>query len=847
MATGGLNEPGAVRVPPQYADHPTTPQASKPTTRQASKPTTSQAAGLSGKAASPAIAEPAEPVITPAAPGVHAVQRLQSAAGNAAVAGMLATAHGPAARPTTVQPTVQPMVQRRTAAETIEAHDGVLGLDEDELGEELAAGLPGNGSLVLQVLDQLSSGDRDDVALALIGALPDDRLATVSTEVRIRCVRELVGGFVGDDEEGQISRIWLSFGDQLPAVAAAESRLWSRSIDESDQLNDSARIQAIRLAFGGDVVALARHFLQGNADTVVDEGARLGLDLLGGRTMAPPEPGYLEAMQRAGATVLRLQGYEERLRRLQVGYTLFRDPEIRRTYELPATFHPEGPPERGPHGDESPQLPAWQDVKTQHDRVTAAVQAFTDEFPSLYVLLQRGGLAGFTQASDAAHASNLVAQALTRQLATIREADTKVATGDIAWYDLIPVHSRLLATADLAAGFRPQHPWSEPFYGSLARDVLDDQESRDFWTSLGLTLVGAAAIIAAPFTGGASAAALVGLGIGIGAGQAAASWERYLDLAVAAEATVRDEFAIISESQVSAALLTAVMDTVGVFLDAYGAGAASAAQRATRRAALEVAERGMREQLEAAARSRLVRDAAFDAAVTTAGAGVAVAQHELADDDAQLEVQGETVDLEPEAEDATTSVSLLSVQRMTGEEFEQHVHGLLKRGAVPGIPELDILVPGQYTGSGWGIDRIGIRIHDSGRVSIFHFEMKFRSPPTPTAPGVPPMPASPTLGQPSVGTQTGRAWTERAVTGFLESSSPEARAARRRLKRALRTRFPGQLIDDAWLSRFLRRRLVNARVRIVVPVYVHLGELGRQLGGLIRQGRRAAALRVPVP
>jgi hypothetical protein len=151
---------------------------------------------------------------------------------------------------------------------------------------------------------------------------------------------------------------------------------------------------------------------------------------------------------------------------------------------------------------------------------------------------------------------------------------------------------------------------------------------------------------------------------------------------------------------------------------------------------------------------------------------------------------------------------------------------------------MDFVIPGQYTGSGWGIDRIGIHIHErSGMVSVYHFEMKFVAPFSERAPE---------LGTSRAGAQTGLSWTQNAVDGFLDSPTPEARAIQERLWRALQDIYPGAVIDKQVMRTFLRRKLVDARVRIIVPEYADLSKLYRQVAALVRWGRRAEIIPVPV-
>jgi hypothetical protein len=802
-----------------------------------------------GSAADRATARPAPAAPTGGRPPTARILlRLQRSAGNRAVAGLVARARRQATPATAVR--VQRVavqrspvaVQRESAADLVDKHSGVLGLDEEELGQELAGRMPGEAALASQVLDTLSSSDRDDVAYELVRSLSGGQLAGLPDDLRIRCIREMVYGWVTDEEEGEISRLWQSFGERLPDVAAANLELWKKSVHESDQLNELPQITAIREAFGRDVVDLARRYLADNEKGVVNEAKRLGVNLRGDAGGAAPEaePGYVDGIRAVGAQVMELQKLVKALTKIQVGYSVDYDPESgMEAGESPAYFNPESQPDRAPKGNEAPPLASWEATKAQHDRVTAVIRNFANLYPSIFVLIQQEKLEGLGKAGSSAQATAIIEDSLRQSLGKIDETKGMVDSGDISYFDLIPVQQQLFAGAP-AVSFTPQHQWQQPFYQALAKDVLADHESREFWVSLGLSLVAAAALIAAPFTGGASAAILIGVGLGIGAGQAAVSWERYADLSTAAKANVRDDLALIGDGQVTAALITAIIDTVAVFIDAYTAGSATATQQATRRAAFEVADKELREQMLREARRRAARGATGEAAATVAGAGVAVGAHELFDEEptGSVTVEERAIAVPDAPAGDASSVSRIVVQRngpiLTGEEFEQFVERAIRRNEIGGLPPMDFIMPGQYNGSGWGMDRIGISIDEAtGEVRAYHFEMKFQ--------------VQPELGRPGAGTQTGLAWTDNAIEGLLTSQHAKARAVRERLRRALQSMHPGEYIDINRMREFLELRISKAPVRIIVPNFADLSRLYKQIAGLRRWGRDVGVIRVHVP
>lgn len=763
-----------------------------------------------------------------------------------------------------------------TAREMIDKHTSLLGnLDEEALGAELAGMLPGRHGFVYDVLQHLPDSDTDDVAQEIVINL-GGRLAAVDVYLRVTFVWDMVYGTVTDSEEGVIAQIWESFGAQLPETAAAYPQIWAESVKESDQLNELPLIIAIRNGFENDVINLARSYLMENQREVLLEKKRLGIQGLfeDEEAESSAQPGYLEDIQAIAIQVAQLQKKLDELKTIRVGYNTEYDAEGM-AWTSPANFNPESRPDSPPRGDESPPMADWETTKTQFDRVSAVISNFANLYPSIYALLRDEKLEELANAGDAAQAQAVIGESLNKVLEKISESNEKLSTEDIEYSDLVPIYTQLFNNS-VQTDFGPRYRWEHPFYQMVAKDVLKDKEAHDFWTGLGLSLVAAAALIAAPFTGGATLVLLLGTGLGIGAYQAGAAWEKYDDLRTMGGAHVRDELALISKEQITAALVEAVLNTVTFFLDAFGAKAATTAAKTGARAAFEVEEQALKAELTREARKKMARGAMTDAAMEAGGAGFSVAQHELfGEEEPQIEAQAEAkeVQLPPDtpetpetADTSSTTVSRMVIQRqtggagtgggggvtpptvpatvasstpMTGPEFESFVSGALKRGEIRGLPAMDFVLPGQYTGSGWGIDRIGVYVNGTtGSVTVYHFEMKYTADTT-LRPRE--------LGSTRFGAQTGADWTENAVRKFIDHQSPEARAIRERLRRALRAMYPGRVIDKAVMEAFLHERLINAPVRIIVPHYADLSKLGRQIGGMVRHGRRAKIIKVHVP
>ncbi|HYG79457.1 MAG TPA: DUF4157 domain-containing protein, partial [Pyrinomonadaceae bacterium] len=479
-----------------------------------------------------------------------------------------------------------------TPAELIKSYTSFLGnLDEAGLGRDLAQRLPGQAAFVLQVFNLLSGSDQDDLAyeitMANLGGIPES--------LGIKFIEVMVTGVTTEDEEGAVANLWIKFG-----IKAAESHreLWKKSLAESEQLRN--HVKPVTDAFAADVTGLAQAYLAQNKVALLEEAKRYGIDLEGGASVAPTEKDYLKEVREMVPGVIRLQNFLDEMRKIHVGYGQTCDREGCTTF--PVDFNPEYRPNKPP---EDKNAPTWEMVKEKYDLVSALISAFASHYPSIYLLIQQGNLKKLNETDDAAKAQAVILETMQKTAAKIAEAQSKIGS-DISHYDLKIIQGQLLG-ASAAIAYATRHPWDQPYYYDIAKYDLEREAAKEFWIGLGLTFLAAAALIAAPFTGGATAAFLVGFGIGVGAGQAAVSWEKYLDKSTVADATVRKELALISQGEVTAQMVEAIILTVGTFLDVYGA--AKGATAATKKGALELAEQGLKKELAEAAEKRALGEA----------------------------------------------------------------------------------------------------------------------------------------------------------------------------------------------------------------------------------------------
>lgn len=181
------------------------------------------------------------------APEGSSIAALQRAAGNAATTALLTTR-------TSLQ------VARSPASELIDQHTSWGNLDEEALGAQLAAGLPGNADLVEAVLSDVGHTDTDDVTMAIVEPLSDDDLrAKLGSEPGLaqRMVIALQFGWTSGAEAHAVERLvrvsnpdherlaaepWKTDAQVTGAAAAAGAQIQSNADGHGDLILDEYSI-----------------------------------------------------------------------------------------------------------------------------------------------------------------------------------------------------------------------------------------------------------------------------------------------------------------------------------------------------------------------------------------------------------------------------------------------------------------------------------------------------------------------------------------------------------------------------------------------------------------------------
>jgi hypothetical protein len=397
--------------------------------------------------------------------------------------------------------------------------------------------------------------------------------SSATSAQRVEFIGILVNqGWVGPMDEYALERLWNSFGDGIVDVVTNSSDLWNLCVEAGMDPSNVPALNALRTAFENDVKALARAYMQRNLEFADQEMAKLGVNGQGSEspTAATEQAIALEEVQELARGAEELLKAKDQMLTMHVGYKTVMDPRAGGA-TTKVLFDPD--PMKKPTSTEAsffqretnpPAVHTWDQVKEQWDAADASLAGIGAKNPTVFAAIASGreevhGLGS----ENPQQAKQTASRVLTTLRANIVATIPKLDTGDLDWRDLQPIHQQLYGGRVAPSGT----PWNEQVPKSIGEDVIGDHESTQFWISLGLGTAAAALFIVAEIaTGGLATAALLG-GLAVSGGQAVASWENYEDLSTAAAGTASEETRLVSQGQVDAALIQAVLDTIFAALD----------------------------------------------------------------------------------------------------------------------------------------------------------------------------------------------------------------------------------------------------------------------------------------
>lgn len=394
-------------------------------------------------------------------------------------------------------------------------------------------------------------------------------------------------GWIGPFDEYALETLWGSFGDKILEVAAKNSGEWELSLKGGAELYELPVAKPLADKFIVDARHVANGYLDTNEKYATDELAKLGVKE-GGDGGAASVPSQEEQNARLAELSAAIRVTKEArdvrngLKGIVVGLERRYFMPTDKTVYWPMTFNPDAapapadanpPPDRDEKARAAGVMPEnlartpWKDVKAQWDVLTAIMTGLSIAYPVAGVgLMSSEKQMGEAASEDPKAAKAAIVSMLTTTRDSIRGSRPKVA-GGLA-YELSPIHQQLFGGTQGKSGI----DWKDPIAQALAKEVLELKSNVEFWKSMGLATLAAAAFIIAEFaTAGLATAALVGFGVGLGVGQAAVAWDKALTMAEADKATTGGGTELLASGQASMAMFEAALATVLVFVDAFQA------------------------------------------------------------------------------------------------------------------------------------------------------------------------------------------------------------------------------------------------------------------------------------
>ncbi len=387
--------------------------------------------------------------------------------------------------------------------------------------------------------------------------------------------------WIGPRDEYALEAIWGTFGDGIMEVASKNYNLWAKSLQGGAELYKLPAVKPIADKFLADTRVIAGKFLDTNETYTVTELGKLGVTEKGAPAASEADQAARAAELTAALRLARESTEAQaQMRSVTVGlerrYNMMSDSQL----YFPATFDPEkapAPDDENPPPDRIEKAKAkgmtdaqlartpWKDVKLQWDTLDAILQGLAVAYPVVGIgLMQPKGIGPVAGGEDPKAAKAAIVSMLSGARDAIRDTKPKLA-GSLA-YELSPIHGQLFGGVKGASGIK----WSDPVYQVVAKEVLELKQDVEFWKSMGLATLAAAAFILAEFaTAGMASVALVGFGVGLGAGQAVVAWEKALTMQTAEKATTGSGTELLASGQASMATFEAALATVMVFVDAF--------------------------------------------------------------------------------------------------------------------------------------------------------------------------------------------------------------------------------------------------------------------------------------
>ena len=178
--------------------------------------------------------------------------------------------------------------------------------------------------------------------------------------------------------------------------------------------------------------------------------------------------------------------------------------------------------------------------------------AIVASVPELNFFITEGDVNNLVKMQNVIEVSNIIQQRADLVIDKIKVVRGKIKIEDINVLDLDRIVSITKQDSD----------FSSEYSQSVITEMIDDHKTKEFLIDLGITVVSVAALVAAPFTGGATAIGLTLFGVGTGIVGGIMNLEEALDLLDASKTDIRKNLSLFDRNEAHMLVSLGIIETV---------------------------------------------------------------------------------------------------------------------------------------------------------------------------------------------------------------------------------------------------------------------------------------------
>ncbi len=387
----------------------------------------------------------------------------------------------------------------------------------------------------------------------------------------------------GPIDKLHITRIWQAFADPKETLSF-HIVSWRKSVrlipDLPEKIPGIAEdYEVLEIDFMDDVRYIADLNLAESLELLDAEMERYGINAEPGEDGAaglPETRESLQQLQEAASVVQKAKKVQEDTRNKKISFpSWYGGAPTDYQWLYAEESSSDGPsdanllafdPDDEPQEQDGLGYAQWLTLKGEYDKAAGVIQRYTELFPSLYPIMERGGLDNLNEEVTAQEARQTLESVLLDVQSDIDRTRVALlpAINDLDPRELKHIHQKLFKLGQ-GVDQGVTHPWNEWYYRLAAEKAVEDYEATNFWIELGISTAVVGLMLFGPIGGPAALAAAASLEL-VNIGM---KWEKVQDLTTAHDAAMREDLQIVSQQQVNAAVDDAMLDTSLLLLDMW--------------------------------------------------------------------------------------------------------------------------------------------------------------------------------------------------------------------------------------------------------------------------------------